>query len=150
MIYDTLDRFPLYADIIPHGREIAEYLKTADLLALEPGIHEILGQDVFVNRSSLKTQPVEERSWEGHAQYADLQIELTGVEDYGTMPAMEGLTVTSQKGDTWKYADPGCPFGTVSVRAGEFAFFAPGELHRPGCAHGEPGEVEKAIIKIRY
>lgn len=38
---------------------------------------------------------------------------------------------------------------SITLTPGMFSVFMPGEPHKPGCMVGEPGEIKKAVVKVR-
>ena len=152
MIYDALCNLACYAGKIRYTAEILDFLKNHSVEDLQPGSCEILGNRLIAKVQAITTQPIPERRWESHQDYADLQVTLRGVEAHGTKycAQLPEATESHPERDTWYHGDDGEPFGLIVVREKEFAFFAPGELHRPCCAAGEPAGVLKVIFKIRY
>lgn len=67
-------------------RRALEYIATTDLTELDPGKHELDGENLFVNivDSKLKT-PVEARL-EAHDRYIDIQVPLSCAESFGVKP----------------------------------------------------------------
>ena len=48
MILDNLSNLEKYEGVIPHAKEIAEFLRANDATALDKGRHDVAG-DVYVN-----------------------------------------------------------------------------------------------------
>ena len=72
------------------------YLLNADLTQLVKGRNEVDGNEVFINRFDYQTMPQEQAIWEGHCQYADIHVLLSGNEKIGVTNA-ESLSVTVRK-----------------------------------------------------
>ena len=61
-----------------------EYIYNVDLLSLESGKHVIDGDNVYINVMDAKAFPIEERFYEVHKNYMDIQMDLVGVERIDT------------------------------------------------------------------
>ena len=59
------------------------YLLSADLRQLVKGRNEIDGDKAFVNRFDYQTMTPEQAIWEGHIQYGDIHVLLSGQEMIG-------------------------------------------------------------------
>ena len=125
-----------------------QYVKTHDLSVMEPGIHEIDGKRIYVNICVYETRPVEERNWEAHRRYIDLQYMVEGEEriDFSLLrhvrpaPYREEADILTAEGD----AD-----GSVILREGDFVICRPSDVHRPGIAVQAPRAARKAAFKIQ-
>jgi len=60
-----------------------DWLRNNDLKALEPGKYEIIGDDVVANVQVYDTLPVEEKRFEAHDKFFDIQCLVEGVEFFG-------------------------------------------------------------------
>ena len=83
MIYTDFDHVERYLGLSAPLDRAIRFLKEADFAALTPGRNEISGDEVFLNRMSYTTKPQEETAWEGHIQYADVHVLLSGEEQIG-------------------------------------------------------------------
>lgn len=119
--------------------------------ALPLGRHELEGGDIYVNVEEGETRPPEQRRFEMHRAFVDVQIVLEGEErmDCAVVPPTEPALEEDFEGrDIAFYPDPQ-RFQTVLLGAGDFAVFLPDEPHAPNLACGEPSWHKKAVIKIR-
>jgi len=128
-----------------------EALHEGDLLAMPADRYEIDGDTLFFMIQDVKTRPVGQQRPEAHRRYADIQLVLTGTERYGVAQhdAVHLLPIEDMR-DTHDIAffPPPKNEAFFDLEAGMYAIFLPGELHRPCCAVGEPGEVRKVVVKI--
>lgn len=128
-----------------------EYLATADLAKMEPGKYEIAGSDIFVSLSEYTTALKAGKKPETHVKYIDIQFIVSGTEVIGYGDLAAGLTVTedklAEKDVVFYGAVPG--ESDLLLGAGMYAIFFPWDVHRPGCAAGEPAAVRKAIVKVK-
>lgn len=126
-----------------------EYLARTDLTALPLGRTDIKGDDVYVVVSEAETRLPEHVRFEAHQRYIDIQFVVRGQEAIGVAPV--SALVTAEPYDAAKdiefFATP-LESGTVALRAGEFAVFAPGDGHRPGLNLDGPHMSRKAVVKV--
>ena len=150
MIFDRIDTVKAYASVIPYAAEIAAFCRENDLSALPEGRYEIKGTDLYVNVQQAVTAPFEERGWESHKLYADLQLLVSGAETIAASKASLPQPDDSRpENDYYGYKSMPGPFSMVTLTPGTFAYFAPGEAHAPCCCGYSPVTVKKAVFKIR-
>lgn len=80
----------------------------------------------------------------------DIQYIVSGVERMGYVPYTGKETVLEDpegKDVTFYQNLEGETF--VDVAAGCYCIFFSNDIHRPGCAAGEPGSVRKAVVKMK-
>ena len=121
-----------------------------DVAHMEAGNYEIQGQDLYVMIQDITTQPAQVRLPERHNDYLDIQYIVSGVERMGYVPYTgkesvqedpEGKDVTfyqDLEGETFIDVPPGC-----------YCIFFSSDIHRPGCAAGEPCAVRKVVVKVK-
>ncbi|WP_072569553.1 N-acetylneuraminate anomerase [Enterobacter sp. SA187] len=147
----------IYGDIhqpeaagLPAG--LLDALRQALALApeqLSPGRHELAGAACFMNVMHYSTQLPDTKKAELHRQYVDVQVVLTGEEQI-----FYGAAGSARECEEWHDADDYqlCQHidnqQRLTLRAGMFAVFMPGEPHKPGCTMGRESEVKKAVIKV--
>ena len=78
-----------------------EWLRNNDLKTLEPGKYEIMGDNVFANVHEYNTLPVEEKKFEAHDKFFDIQCLVDGVEFFG-LCNREGLIVSEARNFSFK------------------------------------------------
>ncbi len=149
MIFDHIRNLPRYA--FPQAQEIAAFLSANDPLKVPVGEVEIQGRELFVRPMEYETKASSEGKFETHRLYADLQFVADGAEVM-QMALPEGLAPVSgydAAGDYQFFRSEG-KISEIDVPAGHFAFFYPGEAHRPCChSGGKAGKVKKLVFKIR-
>jgi YhcH/YjgK/YiaL family protein len=79
MILDTLAQWRTYAALSPRLAKGFAFLETVSPTAAL-GRHEIDGDDVFALVQRYTTKPIEERVFESHRKYIDIQYVLQGRE----------------------------------------------------------------------
>lgn len=118
---------------------------------LEDGRYDLQGDSAFFLVMSDHTQLLAHRKSECHRRYLDVQLLLEGTETfgYGIMPFAgldedyldeKDLAFSEQLQGEERF---------VTIRAGEFIVFYPGEPHRPlVAAYDDPAPVRKVVIKV--
>jgi len=152
MILDRLENAGLYR---PMGANIAlalDYLRRTDFSQMPVGRHEVDGDRVFAIVQRYRPKPLAQIVWEAHRQYIDVQYVAAGIERMGYVPLGDGLTV-QQPYDAQKDAILFDAAGNLfTMSAGDFAIFAPHDVHAPGLATDLPegsAEVCKVVMKCR-
>lgn len=151
MIFDDFKKNGYYAASIPFLKEIADFVSARDCSRMPDGEIEILGRDLFVRTAEYLTGPADLKKFEAHKVYADLQLVVKGEEimDVSVFEGAKACTPYDPAADI-HFFEPVQDFSRVKVRAGQFTFFIPGELHKPGCQTGAaPERVKKLVFKIR-
>lgn len=147
MIFDKIEHATRYLGVSPHLDRALRWLMQADLAAMENGVCEIDGRDVFVNVMDAETNPDRNRAYEFHRNYYDIQVDITGRED--VLFAMECEEITKPYQEDIGFGT-GALAATVHLVPGRFVICEPTELHMPGTAAGDELEpVRKAVIKVR-
>jgi YhcH/YjgK/YiaL family protein len=150
MILDTLDQASRYSALSPHFEKAFAFLQTVNEQNA-PGRYEIDGDNVYAFVQRHSTKLVEERQYEVHRKYIDIQFMLTGREVMYWAPLAQ-MTKETMAFDEAKDAalfaliPEGVP---VQVRAGQYAIFYPDDAHIPSCAWGAPAEVLKVVVKVK-
>jgi len=149
MIYDRLTNCEQYYVLGEKFKKAFEFLKNTDLKNIEDGSYEIQGKEIYANIRSLKTKPIEEKKWEVHRKYIDIQYVISGEEKmgYGILEDFKDVIE--------KYSDEkdveflnGEKFNFVDVLMGDFVIFYQNDVHAPMLAYNEPMNIKKVIVKI--
>ena len=134
MILDRLENADLYR---PMGANIAsalDYLRRTDFAQIAVGRHDVDGDRVFAIVQRYRPKPLAQIVWEAHRQYIDVQYLAAGSERMGYQPLADGLSVR-QPYDPQKDAILFNADGQLfTMSAGDFAIFAPCDVHAPGLA----------------
>lgn len=127
-----------------------EWIAGHDLAHMEAGSYEIQGKDLYVMIQDITTQPAQVRRPERHDNYLDIQYIVSGVERMGYVPytGKESVQEDPEGKDVTFYQDlEGEAF--LDVAPGCYCIFFSSDIHRPGCAAGEPCAVRKAVVKVK-
>lgn len=104
-----------------------------------------------MNVMQFVTQRPEEKQAELHRRYIDIQILLAGEEQI-----YYGASGSARECGDWHESDDYqlCRTMTeeqcLTLTAGEFVIFMPGEPHKPGCSLTAPQEIKKVVIKLEF
>lgn len=150
MIYDRLSNCEQYYILGEKFKKAFEFLKNTDLKSIEDGSYEIDGKEIYANVQSLKTKPIEEKKWEVHRNYIDIQYVIKGKEKmgYGILEDFEEITIPYDNDKDVGFLN-GKEFNFIDVKEGNFVIFYPNDVHAPMLAYSEPIDIKKVIVKIK-
>lgn len=115
------------------------------------GKHAIQGDDLFVIVGDNTLKRPEDAALEAHNKYIDIQILLSGSENFGwaqRIACTEPRSAFDEAKDCILYND--LPTSTVTAQPGEFVIFFPEDAHAPLIRPaGVSGGTRKAIVKVR-
>ncbi|MCM8530408.1 MAG: YhcH/YjgK/YiaL family protein [Lentisphaeraceae bacterium] len=147
MIFDSIENLEKYRGFHSGLDKAFDYMQENDLSALEQGMHEIEGRDIFVISALAEGKAVADGKLEAHKEYIDIQICLAGVDQIGWRPVSECKEI-----DTPYDADRDIMFfkerpdTLLNVRSGLFAVFFPEDAHAPEVGEGQ---LHKIIFKVK-
>ena len=135
------------------GQRVAaglRFLSSRDLVALEPGRHEINGDECYAIVEDYETKPRELKRWEAHRRHIDIQCVASGRELLG---CVDVSTMRSAEYDPAKDLEflefPARPDGQFRlIEAGTFVILRPANPHMPGVAVDGPERVRKVVVKV--
>jgi biofilm protein TabA len=118
--------------------------------SLPDGVHEVEGRDIFAKMVSYDTSPAEERKFESHKHYADVQVILEGAErmDVFQEQDMEPLEAYQEKDDVTMLNAPET-YSSLAMTSGMFAVFFPQDIHRPNCNLNGKTRNRKICMKVK-
>ena len=146
MILDSIDNGARYYALHPGLSRVFDFLRTADIASLEPGRHDIDGDNLFVNVSQLELRPLDAAHLEAHNRYIDVQVVVEGEETFGWSERKdcrkpEGEFDTER--DILFFSD--MPQTFYTMRQGQFTILYPEDAHAPMLGEGK---VRKLIFKL--
>ena len=127
------------------------FLAREDLAELEPGRHEIDGDEVFANVQEFTTVPAGEKNYEAHRRYADVHYVISGTELMGVAPVDECAAVGEfSEADDFGLFTPGAREAWVTLAPGELVVTPPCDAHKPGCGPegAEPATLKKICVTV--
>ncbi|ADO46440.1 YhcH/YjgK/YiaL family protein [[Enterobacter] lignolyticus] len=126
------------------------FLRSTDFRALEPGVVDIEGRDIYAQILDLTTQPRHMLKPEVHRRYIDIQFMAWGEEeigiaiDTGNNAVSESLLETR---DIIYYQDSENE-SFFEMVPGSYAIFFPQDVHRPGCNKTRETPIRKIVVKV--
>lgn len=124
------------------------HLLSADLSQLHEGRNDIDGDRAFVNRFGYQTVPQEQAIWEGHIEYADIHVLLSGYEKIGVANA-EALKMVLQKPDEDFIGYEGGVDVWFPMTTEDILIVYPEDVHKVKVINGDSSLVEKACYKFK-
>ena len=151
MIIDTLQNAPKYFSVHPLFQKAFEYIRAADLQAIESGKYEVAdaGEDLKVIVSTKKGVSKEESiaKFECHNKNIDIQFCIDGNETIGWKPRekceMENGGYNEEK-DVQLFSD--APDMYFQLPNGQFAIFFAEDVHAPMIGEDT---IKKLVIKVK-
>ncbi len=149
MIYDTIENLNQYKNLFANLDTAIDYIENNDLTQLPLGITNIDGDDVYVNVMEVETSPTQEKNFEVHSKYMDLQIDLEGTEICEV--SLGELELIEEYDEEKDFALLQGELTTALIMGeGRFAVFMVEEAHKPNVRAYECDKVKKAVFKIAY
>lgn len=147
MIYDKLINMGLYKGMNKNLDTAIDFILSHNLNELPMGKTVVDGDNVYINIIDAKAQPVEERAYEIHKNYMDIQMDLVGVEriDIGDCTKMNSGEYNEEK-DLAKVTTEDLAGGIIGSE--NFIVCMPNEPHKPNIAVNEDVVLKKAICKV--
>ena len=145
MIIDRLEYADRYVSLHPLFGNAFRYLHES-AQDLEPGRHEIIGDQLFAICERAVGRGEENSPVESHRRYIDIQFVVSGEERFGWIPVSHCHQPTADfdsQRDIGFFHDR--PMNWVKVPAGFFVIFFPEDGHAP--LAGE-GDVHKVVVKV--
>ena len=150
MFIGTLARWKEDKKYFPDALNRAvDFLKSLDPEKALPGRYLIQGNDIFANIECGTGKNENERRFELHYKYVDVQMLLTGYERQDiTTASLNSLPVEDriQKDDIAFYSVSES-IHSITMHFGMFVIYFPGELHAPGLFCGD-GKYKKVVVKV--
>jgi len=148
MIYDRFENLHLYCQpgtrlhrALVHARDVAR--------SVADGRMDIDGDRLYASVSTYETGSREERRFEAHRKYIDVQVLLEGEEciDVSLEKDLPTLEAYDEKKDVM-FMKPPQHVASLPMRPGWFGVFYPHDIHRPGCHLREKRRVHKIVMKV--
>ena len=148
MIYTKRKNLERYLGLSESLDTAIRYLLSADLTKLTKGRNEIDGDQAFVNRFDYQTMTPGEAIWEGHIQYGDIHVLLSGQEKIG-VTNVDMLTETVRKPEDDFVGFEGEVQSWFPMTTEDILIVYPEDIHKVKVIHGESTLVEKACFKFK-
>ena len=132
MILDTLAQAGRYHTQHPLFARAFSFLRDTDLMALEPGVHTVQGEQIFAIVEACAGRTRGDAKLECHRRYIDIQLVLEGSDEMGWKPlaeCVEPATEYDAARDIRFYND--APASWIAAPPGAFCLFYPDDAHAP-------------------
>lgn len=148
MIYDRFENLHLYCRPGERLHQALVYARDVAPGATE-GRTDIDGDRLYASVAAYATGAREERRFEAHRKYIDVQVLLEGEETIDVslerdLPFIEDYDDSRDV----MFLRPPRQFASLPMRPGFFAVFYPHDIHRPGCRQPEKSRVRKIVMKV--
>jgi biofilm protein TabA len=151
MIYDSVENIEAYCEEGDAIYRAVQFVRDFDATQGD-GKYEIEGDDIFAIIQSVRTSAAEEKVFEAHQDYVDVQMVLEGCERHDVvLLGSEDIEVVAEydsEKDVMFFNGPE-HFSSIIMKPGMFVVYGPGDGHRPCCSIGEPSDIRKVCVKIR-
>lgn len=156
MIFGQINSIDKFTDFLPPVvHQLLQKLKSGDFFSLQKGRHEYSGEDIYISADEYCTQCSQERKYEYHQKYVDLQYLVEGEEkiylsslDVANLKSLEtNINETILGNDCW-FVDGVSDDSSILLKAGDFLIILPNTLHKPCCSNLQKMNVRKLVFKI--
>ena len=153
MILDALSNADRYQHLHPRFALAFAWARDPANRARANGEYELLGRDLYVMMQNGQTMAAQEKRFESHRRYIDIQLNLEGGEIIEWTPSL-GLAVSDDfrpDNDIRFHAPLHYAATSLVVRPDEFAIFWPEDAHKPGChPYGAMVDYRKMVFKVDH
>ena len=135
-------------------QEAVEYLKTHDLVSMEPGKYQLDGERMILQVIDQSTGERSTLRPEVHRRYIDVQfLAAGGPERIGWYPDLGDNIIEEDLRDAprdicFYKNNPSAREGIIEMQPGSYAMFFPWDVHIPAIQVGEPRHIRKIVIKV--
>ncbi len=157
MILDKMENCALYRAIHKNFPSAFGFIEDAVKDDLPPAKYQLWDtakkerESLWASVQEYETKPRQERKFEGHQKYIDVQYIVSGREEMEVcdLSRTEPLTEYDEEKDCQFFAPVGQTTKLV-LQAGDYAIFFPDDIHMPGISpQGEKTAVKKIVVKVR-
>ncbi len=149
MIIDNIKSLEKYEKVHEQIKSVVKFLENFDKNNFKEGRIDI-NENLFASCQSYQTLKAEDKEFEVHEKYIDLQYIVTSSErmDFATKESYGKPYKIDEDGDFFLTNDIKS-YSKLFLNEGDFAIFFPGEFHKPGCSLEDNKEVQKIVFKIK-
>ena len=149
MIFDRLNNSKQYEILGEKFKLGFDFLKNNNLKTLKDGKY-VINDEIYANVQTLTTKNKDEKKWEVHKDYIDIQYLITGKESmgYGILEDFRE-TVPYDKTKDVAFLETEKPFNYVNLEENDFVIFYPNDVHSPMLSVDKNIEIKKVIVKIK-
>lgn len=148
MVVDQLSNSGLYEGLHAKLPDAFAFIRKYLGEPMAEGRYVIDGSTAYALVQGYATAPAEQKKWESHRKYVDVQFIADGSEamlwaNAGEL-AFKGEYLPEK--DFQGYEDG--PSTALRCAPGTFAVFFPNDAHKPGCMLNEACAVKKIVVKL--
>jgi YhcH/YjgK/YiaL family protein len=150
MIVDILKRSAFLKALGPNFETALAFLNKPRLDELEDDRYDLHGTDVFAIVQTYMTKPVDQRMWEAHKKYLDIQYIISGNEHIGytQLSTLKPLTAYDPNKEIYFLKGQPGHGSFIPMSAGMFMVLGPQDAHMPSVTLTVPEEVRKIVVKV--
>ena len=147
MIYDKMSNLKLYKGMNKNLDTAIDFITSHDLNTLPLG-RTIVDQDnVFINVMETSAASVDERQYEFHKNYMDIQMDLIGIERVDTGDSAKAEYINyNEAGDVGNAVT--ADLGSCLIGTENFIICMAGEPHKTNIAVSDDLFLKKAVCKV--
>lgn len=146
MVVDHLRNADVYRNLGPGIASALDFLKNTDFTKAAAGRHQ-LEDGLYAVVQHYETGPQEEKRWEAHRQYIDIQYVVAGTEQIGCVDINSLEPVSDYSPEKDEVLLEGKGSFTLMPR-GTFMILLPHEAHMPRVSADSKCEVHKVVVKV--
>jgi len=154
MIFDRLSNCAQYEGLGEKIKKGFDFIKNNDLKIFKDRRYVIEGKEespeIYANIQTIETKAENEKKWEAHRKYIDIQYVIKGAEKmgYGILEDFREVLIPYDENKDIEFLD-GAKYSFVNVQEGDFTVFFPNDVHAPALQYDKPSKIKKVIVKIR-
>jgi len=151
MIYDSIENIEIYCEQDDPIYKAVAFAGEFDTDKPD-GTYPIEGDDIFAIVQSVTTENAEDKLFEAHQDFIDVQFVLDGCERQDVYLLDEEDVDVVKPYDAEKdvmFFKAGAFFSTVILRPGQFVVYGPQDGHCPCCLVSRSKKIRKVCVKIR-
>ncbi len=157
MILDKIQNRALYEALHKNFGFAFDMIEGAVEDALPVGKYEfkdtgkVSGKELWISVQEYETKPREEKKFEGHKDYIDIQYIISGREEMEVCDLSRAEATTEYNGEKdVQFFVPKAETTKLTLQAGDYAIFFPDDIHMPGVSpKGGDVAVKKIVAKIK-
>lgn len=147
MITGKLKDLNQYKGLYKNLDKAIDYILNSNLHSLKPGKNEIDNETIFINKFSYVGEKESNCFFEGHKNYLDIHIVLSGQEKLGYSDISELNQVSEYDAENDFMKFEGLVKNYIKLGEGDFAITFPEDIHMPKIAINNE-TIEKTVCKV--
>lgn len=150
MIVATFSDLAQYEALNPRFKKAFDWIQNENLQMLEEGKIELDGDALYASVQKYSTYNPEERFFEAHREYIDIQLLVSGHEKIYYAPLKKLMQAEPYDAAKDFHKLSGIPTQSISLNPGMAVILFPQDGHMPCLwTSGQPEPVTKIVVKVR-